>query len=294
MRRIVPASFIGGLSACLLVLGCSTSSDDALRYRETDHLFRAVERNVQRSPFLHKIVEIDHARLAAASGEEMPPSRVILFSNPDLEARLLGHSQLAGIDLPLRVLSCEDEPTQQAGLLCNQFDYLAWRHGLDSELAAEYNVSMSAAFDGVAPDKISVLEGQSETTGIVTVESEFGFEETVRRVRLAIESQGDTVWFGTLDFAGEAAERGVALRPTRLLLFGGPAPGARAMRHAPALGLDAFCQKLLVWEDEHGHVQVSFNDLVVLAYRIDAKQSPALRLINDRMNQTFSDAIRRP
>ena len=44
----------------------------------------------------------------------------------------------------------------------------------------------------------------------------------------------------------------MAIKPTTLILFGGPAPGAKAMNGAATLGLDAFCQKFLVWEDAKG------------------------------------------
>jgi uncharacterized protein (DUF302 family) len=63
------------------------------------------------------------------------------------------------------------------------------------------------------------------------------------------------------------------------------------MAEAPTLGLDAFCQKLLVWEDETGAVKVSFNDLLALADRQQAGKSPALRVINHRLTSTFEAAL---
>jgi uncharacterized protein (DUF302 family) len=63
------------------------------------------------------------------------------------------------------------------------------------------------------------------------------------------------------------------------------------MADAPTLGLDAFCQKLLVWEDESGAVQVSFNDLLAIAERQDVPKAVALRVINRRLGSTFSGAL---
>ena len=74
-------------------------------------------------------------------------------------------------------------------------------------------------------------------------------------------------------------------------MFGAPAPGAKAMAKAPTLGLDAFCQKLLVWEDAAGTVRVSFNDLLALADRQGVPKSLALRVINRRLKATFSEAL---
>jgi uncharacterized protein (DUF302 family) len=59
------------------------------------------------------------------------------------------------------------------------------------------------------------------------------------------------------------------------------------MAGAPELGLDAFCQKLLIWQGEDGRTRVSFNDLLVLAERQAAPSSMALRVINFRLNSTF-------
>lgn len=51
-----------------------------------------------------------------------------------------------------------------------------------------------------------------------------------------------------------AVRQGVTLRPTVLILFGGPGPGGKAMASAPTLGLDAFCPKVLIWQDADGAV----------------------------------------
>lgn len=54
---------------------------------------------------LAAVVQIDHARLAAAEGVEMPPSRVQIFSDPSANTPVLQENIRAGLDLPFRVLS---------------------------------------------------------------------------------------------------------------------------------------------------------------------------------------------
>ena len=130
-----------------------------------------------------------------------------------------------------------------------------------------------------------------EPDGIITLSSPFDFPRTLERVHEAIESQDDTVGFGQVDFRARALELGIIQAPSTLILFGGPAPGAKAMAKAPTLGLDAFCQKFLVWEDDDGQVYLSFNDLLALAERQDAKKSPALRVINSRLKSVFGEAL---
>ncbi len=64
-------------------------------------------------------------------------------------------------------------------------------------------------------------------------------------------------------------EHGVALCPLRLILVGGPGPGGKATASAPKLGVDAFCQQLLIWQSEGGKVHMTFNGLLALAERQD-------------------------
>jgi len=55
------------------------------------------------------------------------------------------------------------------------------------------------------------------------------------------------------------------------------------MASAPTLGLDAFCQKLVIWQDEGGTVHVTFNDLLALANRQNVSGGLPLRVINRRL-----------
>lgn len=265
------------------------------RYAPVDALFEKVDRNVAAARGLQKVVEIDHSRLAATAGAVMPPARVLIFSNPEMESRLLERNLMAGVDLPLRVLAFEDTHSKQARLIYNRFSYLASRYRLPSELASAYEDSLSGAVAGIPPDQIAEFsDNDMAENGIVTLDSDFGFDETLDRVQKAIASQGDTMTFGIVDFQENAKAFGIALRPIRLVLFGAPAPGAKAMRDAPTLGLDAFCQKLLVWQDSDRTVYVSFNDLLALAERHGVGSSVPLRVINRRLNATFRAAIRAP
>ena len=113
------------------------------------------------------------------------------------------------------------------------------------------------------------------------------------RVLEAIEAQDGTVLFGLVDFSARAEARGVSLPPLRLLLFGAPGPGGKAMRNAPTLGLDAFCQKLLIRQDSKGQVVVRFNDLTWIATRQGIPVSPVLQAINTRLINTFQEGLAR-
>lgn len=126
---------------------------------------------------------------------------------------------------------------------------------------------------------------------MVTLNSPFDFAAIEKRIMDAINAQADTVNFGVVDFAVRSKKVGVDLDPLRLILFGAPSPGGKAMASAPTLGLDAFCQKILIWHDESGGVHVSCNDLLALAERQDVSGGLPLRVINRRLKETLSTAL---
>ena len=263
------------------------------RYTPSDRLFDQLEANVMANPDWRKVVEIDHSRLGQQAGSEMPPSRVLIFSNPRLETDLILQNQLVALDLPLRVLAYEDSPGGDSKLVYNRYAYLQSRYRLpqQSPLGAAYEASITQALRGVPGASIGVFpETAMEDDGIVTIESPFDFVQTLARVLAAIAGQDDTVSFGNVDFRQQAAALGVDLRSSTLILFGAPGPGARAMHEAPTMGLDAFCQKMLVWQDHDGKVYLSFNDLLTLAERQGVGKSIPLRVINFRLKRVFSKA----
>lgn len=107
-----------------------------------------------------------------------------------------------------------------------------------------------------------------------------------------IGNQDDTLSFGEVDFQAQALKLNTKIKPNTLILFGGPALGAEAMRDSPTLALDVFCQKFLIWQDAQGKTYLSFNDLFVLAERQEAKKSMALRVINYRLKSMFEAALK--
>jgi uncharacterized protein (DUF302 family) len=243
---------------------------------------------------LEKIVEIDHSRLGAEAGSVMPPARVLIFSDAKLDAELMMQNPLVAIDLPLRILAYESVSGGEGRVVYNSFAYLRSRYGLGEspELQARYDSSIAEALQGIEADQVAAFPSDTmQPDGITTIDSPFDLETTVRRLSAAIDAQDDTVWFGKVDFQARAKALGIDIAPAMMLLFGGPAPGAKAMAKAPTLGLDAFCQKLLVWQDEAGAVKASFNDLLALAERQGVPKSPALRVINHRLTSTFESAL---
>lgn len=291
-------SFIVTLTVTFLAIGLTACDSEkpltAERYAGPDLLFEQIKQNVETAENLEVIQEIDHSRLGAEAGSNMPPARVLIFSNPELETVLIQKNPLIALDLPLRVLAYESAPGGESRVIFNNFDYLRSRYQLNglNMIGADLQKSMDQALEGIDQEQIaSFANDQMQPDGIITLASPFDFSETLERVRAGIESQDDTVGFGEIDFKAQALELGIIQAPSTMILFGGPAPGAKAMAKAPTLGLDGFCQKFLVWEDGNGQVNLSFNDLMALAERQNAGKSAALRVINYRLKSVFTEAL---
>src|SRR5260370_15390538 len=94
--------------------------------------------------------------------------------------------------------------------------------------------------------------------GLITIQSRYTPKETMQRLETAVKSKGMTV-FAHIDHAAGAAEVGMTLRPTDLLIFGSPKGGTPLMQSAQPVGIDLPLQAL-VWEDAEGHVWLSYND----------------------------------
>ncbi|MFT7533165.1 MAG: hypothetical protein ACI9FD_004200 [Gammaproteobacteria bacterium] len=151
---------------------------------------------------------------------------------------------------------------------------------------------MAQAVKGVSSKSIGEFSNSTiDDDGIITIESPFNFALALERISNAIAAQDGTVSFGIVDFKQQAAALGEDLLPNTLLLFGAPEPGVKAMQKAPTLGLDAFCQKFLVWQGSAGKVRLSFNDLLALAEHQGVSKSIPLRVINFRLNKVFSEAL---
>ena len=101
--------------------------------------------------------------------------------------------------------------------------------------------------------------------GLTTVRSSFGPKETMDRLAAEVKAKGMTV-FARIDHAAGAADVGLPLRPTEVLLFGNPKGGTPLMQAVQTIGID-LPLKALIWQDGLGTTWVSYNDARWLAQR---------------------------
>lgn len=277
----------------VLLLLCSSASGQQSLQQDVDQTFDRI-RGAAEDAGLTPVLAIDHARLASAEGVEMPPSRVQLFSDARLNTTILLENLRAGLDLPFRILSYAENGVSAVTYTSGAF--IAQRHALPSgPLIAEFDSRIQAALDQQAGtmSRAAPTAGVDKDFAILELKSPFPVDETVARLKAAVTAQSDTIWFGDIDFQQQASAFDVPLAPVRLLLFGGPAPGGVAMADYPAIGLDAFCQKLLVYADEDGNAVVLYNDIAALAELHYGRSAEPHALLNKRLTETFTGAITR-
>jgi uncharacterized protein (DUF302 family) len=101
--------------------------------------------------------------------------------------------------------------------------------------------------------------------GIVHVKADYPLPEAIARMKRDIADKG-IMMFSTIDQAKLAADAGIALRPSTLLVFGNPALGSQFISSKAQAGLD-WPVRLLVQEDENGHVWATYTDFDWIARR---------------------------
>ena len=101
--------------------------------------------------------------------------------------------------------------------------------------------------------------------GLIMIKSSHGPKETMERLEAEVKAKGLTV-FARIDHAGGAAEVGLSLRPTELLIFGNAKGGTPLMQSDQTVGID-LPLKVLVWQDTSGDTLLSYNDPIWIAKR---------------------------
>ena len=110
--------------------------------------------------------------------------------------------------------------------------------------------------------------------GLTTLPSSRGPKETMNRLEAEVKAKGMTV-FARIDHAAGAANVGLSLRPTELLIFGNAKAGTPLMQSVQTTGID-LPLKALVWQDASGHTWLSYNDPSWLAKRHGLGVEPTL------------------
>ena len=101
--------------------------------------------------------------------------------------------------------------------------------------------------------------------GIVRVKSAYPIGETIERLKKDIADKG-IKFFSEIDQSKLAADAGIKLQPSVLLIFGNPPLGTQFITANANAGLD-WPVRLLVFENEKGEVWTAYTDFDWIARR---------------------------
>jgi uncharacterized protein (DUF302 family) len=105
----------------------------------------------------------------------------------------------------------------------------------------------------------------AEDDGIVKFKSAYDMPETIKRLKKDVADKG-IMFFDEIDQAKLAADAGVQLLPSTLLVFGNPPLGTLFLTSDPDAGLD-WPVRLLVYQDAQGNVWVAYTDFAWISRR---------------------------
>ncbi|WP_106791420.1 DUF302 domain-containing protein [Aquimarina sp. Aq78] len=106
----------------------------------------------------------------------------------------------------------------------------------------------------------------TKTKGVITKISSKSFEDTYNTLVEIITNNPNLKIIAQLDHQANAASVDLELNPTRVIMFGNPKLGTPLMQNSQITGLD-LPQKILIWQDDEGVVNVSYNDPEFLKLR---------------------------
>ena len=105
----------------------------------------------------------------------------------------------------------------------------------------------------------------ADNDGVVRVRSAYPIGETIERLKKDIAGKGIRL-FSEIDQSKLAAEAGIKLQPSVLLIFGNPPLGTQFITANANAGLD-WPVRLLVFENEKGEVWTAHTDFYCIARR---------------------------
>lgn len=101
--------------------------------------------------------------------------------------------------------------------------------------------------------------------GVIKVKSAYSMDETIARIKEDIAKKG-IMFFSAVDQQQLAANAGIKLPPSTLLMFGNPALGSQFITARGEAGLD-WPVRLLVQQDAAGNVWAIYTDFGWIAKR---------------------------
>ena len=119
-----------------------------------------------------------------------------------------------------------------------------------------------------------LLSTNYDDTRLFLMEGQFSADETVSRLEKQLNAL-DIPVFAKFDHARNAAEAGLELRPTTVLVFGAPKVGTGLMQADQSIALE-LPLKIAVWEDEAGSTWLAFPKMKPVAEEYSLGDHPVI------------------
>ncbi|GAA3947766.1 DUF302 domain-containing protein [Allohahella marinimesophila] len=236
------------------------------------------------------VARLDHQANAKSVDIDIPPTILLLFSDPALDVPLLQKNQQVALDLPQKILAYED-PQGSVKLAFNGVEYLRDRHALgELETLNQLRKRLKTLTESASGSEVGPhQEGTGSVekgAGIVVLTSGNDFETTHQKLRQALESQSALKVMAEIDYAADAASADMSLRPTSLFVFGNPQVGSPMINVRQSIALD-LPQKMLVYQGEEGEIFVAYNDPEYISRRHEMLE-PGEQLNNEQVEAVAS------
>lgn len=283
-------------SSLVLALFISCSNDDrtitypstpGLAYAESKsdftNTYLALRSELQQNDYqIYK--EIDFNKYTKSYGRRSRDAKMILFSNPSLEAPLLYENPKMGMEFPTRILTFEDRE-KFIFIGYNNTEYLSRIYGLNN-MGSVHNMesSLSQITSGTTGNQTMKNETTMVGENAITISSRKSFNQTFNELRNAIADDSEMHLIAEVDHQLNASRVGVNIRANKLLLFTTGELEANLIDRQQLTIMDLPI-RILVWENENGTPQVSFTDLYTIKDRhnlVDVERLSEIRsMLND-------------
>ena len=137
----------------------------------------------------------------------------------------------------------------------------------------------------------TLLAPTAPAQGVVRVRSLYGMDETVDRLKADIASKGIR-FFTEIDQGQLGAGADIAIRPSRLILFGNPPLGVQFLSSNPYSGLD-WPVRMLVLQEADGSVSVAWTRFGHIADRYSIADRAAQFAMADAVAASIASSVTR-
>lgn len=234
------------------------------------------------------IADVNHAASAAKVDLELRSTRTLIFGNPLGGTKLMQQDQAIGLDLPLKILLWEGEDGK-TNLSYYDGCTLTGRYGILEPKAVIDKVNGALAGFSGKPAEVKIGTTKQIKGELISKKSAHNADTTFSRLKEIITSKGLSI-MAEVPHDKAAASVELALRPTRLLIFGNPKVGTLLMQSDQKIGID-LPLKILVHENAQGETYVSYFNASFLSDRYEiTDKAEVIAKVNGALNG-ITDAV---